>query len=90
MAGVWIFSENIEQTRGLLSIGSDLASKLGTTASAFLIGNADNADDCIACGADEVMVLPALAGDQPLDAYIPVIVTEAQKSDPDVFLITGT
>ena len=90
MAGVWIFAENLQQTAELLSIGSDLASKLVTTTSAFLIGNTDSADDCIAFGADEIMVLPALAGDQPLDAYIPVIVAEAQTADPDVFLIAAT
>ena len=90
MAGVWIFADNFEQTEELLSIGSDLASKLGTPVSVFLYGNTDRADDYIACGADEVLVLPALAGDQPLDAYIPVIAGEAQKTDPDVFLVAAT
>lgn len=90
MAGIWIFAEKIEQTEELLAIGSDLASQLGTTTSVFLIGNTENADDYIACGADEVLVLPELAGDQPLDAYIPVIIEEADKSDPDVFLVAAT
>jgi electron transfer flavoprotein alpha subunit len=90
MAGIWIFAESLEQTKELLSIGSDLASKLGTTTSVFLQGDTGGADDYIACGADEVLVLPALSEDQPLDAYIPVIAAEAQTADPDIFLIAAT
>ncbi|MBN2254549.1 MAG: electron transfer flavoprotein subunit alpha/FixB family protein [Deltaproteobacteria bacterium] len=90
MAGIWIFAESLEQTKELLSIGSTLASKLGTMTSVFLQGNTGVADDYIACGADEVLVLTALAEDQPLDAYIPVIAAEAQTADPDIFLIAAT
>jgi electron transfer flavoprotein alpha subunit len=90
MAGIWIFGENKEQTEELLSVGSDLALKMGTTISVFLLKNTGNADDYIACGADEVIVLPPLAEDQPLDAYIPVIAEEAHMDDPDMFLLTAT
>jgi electron transfer flavoprotein alpha subunit len=90
MAGIWIFAENREQTLELLNIGGHLALKMGTTLSALLPGNAEGARDYLARGADEVLLLPPLAGDRSLEAYLPVIVDAAIKAAPDVFLFSGS
>lgn len=90
MAGVWILAENREQTLELLNIGRDLASKMGTKLAAFLWQDRELAEEYISHGADEVMLLPSLPEDQPLDAYIPVIAEKAQKEDPDIFLVSAT
>ncbi len=90
MAGVWILAENRGQTLELLNIGRDLASKTGTKLAAFLWQNRELAEEYISHGADEVMLLPSLPEDQSLDAYIPVIAEEAQREDPDIFLVAAT
>jgi electron transfer flavoprotein alpha subunit len=90
MAGVWILAENREQTLELLNVGQNLAATLGTGLAAFVRHDGEMAQDYISHGADEILVLPSLPEDQPLDAYIPVIVDEAQKEDPDIFLIAAT
>lgn len=90
MAGVWILAENRDQTLELLNIGKDLADKMGTGLTVFLINNRELAQEYIAYGADEVLVLPDLPSDQTMDAYIPVIVDEARNEEPDAFLISGT
>jgi len=90
MAGVWILAENRGQTLELLNIGRDLASKMETTLAAFLWQDRELAEEYISHGADEVLLLPSLPEDQSLDAYIPVIAEEAQKEDPDIFLVAAT
>ncbi len=90
MAGVWILAENRGQTLELLNIGRDLASKMGTKLTAFLWQDRELAEEYISHGADEVMLLPSLPEDQSLDAYVPVITEEAQKEDPDIFLVAAT
>jgi electron transfer flavoprotein alpha subunit len=90
MAGVWIFAENQEQSLELLNIGTDLAAQLETKLVSLLYYNHEMAQDHINHGADEVLLLPPLKGDQLLDAYIPTIISEAQKEEPDIFLLAGT
>lgn len=90
MAGVWILAENRNQTLELLSVAAGLAEKLGTQVAAFLGGDPQLAQEYISCGADEVLILPPLAEDQPQEAYIPIIVEEARQGDPDIFLIAAT
>ena len=90
MAGAWIIAENREQTMELLTIGRQLAKTMGTRLSALLLQDRDSADDYISHGADEILLLPTLPDDQPLDAYIPVIAEEAQKKDPDIILVAAT
>ncbi len=90
MAGVWIISENREQALELLHIGRELAVKMGTSVSALLCQDREQAQDYINHGADEVFILPPLAGDQSIDAYIPIIIEEAKKNDPDLILISAT
>jgi electron transfer flavoprotein alpha subunit len=87
MAGVWIISEIREQALELLRIGRELAVKMGTNVSALIMQDRERAKDYIKHGADEVLILPPLAGDQSIDAYIPIVVEEAKKNDPDLILI---
>lgn len=90
MAGVWIISENREQALELLHIGRELAVKMGTNISALLSQDREQAQDYIKHGADEVLLLHPLTGDQSINAYVPVIVEEAKKDDPDLILIPAT
>ncbi|HVO67435.1 MAG TPA: electron transfer flavoprotein subunit alpha/FixB family protein [Syntrophales bacterium] len=90
MAGVWIISENREQALELLHIGRELAMKTGTGVSLFLSQDSEQARCYIEHGADEILILPPLAGDQSMDAYIPTIIEEAKKNNPDLILIPAT
>ncbi len=89
MAGVFVFSENADTVRELLGGGYGLAEKLGTRLAAFAM-DAGLAQEFIRCGADEVFVLPPLAPEQPIEAYLPVLADAARAEDPDVFLIGAT
>jgi electron transfer flavoprotein alpha subunit len=90
MAGILIFADTREQTLELLNVGRRLAADMKTALSAFLLHDPDGAGDFISRGADEVLLLPALADDQSLEACLPILVEEAKKSDPDVFLFAAT
>lgn len=90
MAGIWIISENRGQTLELLNIGREIAAKMGTRVSTLLSQDREQARDTIDHGADEVLLLPHLTGDQSIDAYIPIIVEEAKKGDPDCILLSAT
>jgi len=90
MAGVQIFAENREQAQELLYIGGKLAADLETTLSAYICNDAARAADYIAWGATEVLVLPSLAADQALEAYLPVLAAEAKSTDPDLILMAAT
>jgi electron transfer flavoprotein alpha subunit len=90
MAGVWIIADNREQTLELLTIGRELATTLSTKLTALLWHDREPADNYISHGADEILLLPSLPEDQPLDAFIPVIAVEAQKEDPDIILVAST
>jgi electron transfer flavoprotein alpha subunit len=90
MAGVWIIAENREQTLELLNIACELAADIGTRVAAFLSQDHERVQDYIDCGADEVLVLPPLASDQSIDAYIPIIAEEAKTGDPDLMLLPAT
>jgi len=88
MAEIWIFAESREQTLELLNAGRSLAGELGAQVVAFAL-ESGLAQEYASHGADEVLVLPPLAGDQPLEAYVPVIAEEAGRVRPDIFLIGG-
>lgn len=90
MSGVWIISENRERALELLNIGRQLAAKMGTRVSALLYHDREEVQDCISHGADEVLLLPPLSSDQSPDIYIPVIIEEAKKGDPDLILLPAT
>jgi electron transfer flavoprotein alpha subunit len=89
MAGIWVFAENREQTLELLNAGKNLATDFGSKLAAFT-WDRQLAQDYIAHGADEVLLLAPLAQDQPLECYVPVIVDAARTNDPDVFLVAAT
>jgi len=89
MAGIWIFAENREQTLELLNAGKGLAADFGTKLTAFAL-DGELAREYIAHGADEVLLLPPLAQDQPLESYVPVMADAARTEDPEVFLLAAT
>ena len=89
MAGIWVFAENREQTLELLNAGKDLAGALGAKLAAFT-WDRQLAQEYVACGADEVLLLTPLTEAQPLESYDPVIADAAQAEDPDVILVVGT
>lgn len=90
MAGIWIFAENREYAFELLNIGRRLAVKMGAPLTALLAGDDGAAHDCIARGADSVLLLSGQDADRSLDAHLPVIADEARQADPDVFLLAAT
>ncbi len=90
MAGVWIISDNRGRAMELLNIGRELASKMGTRVSALLYQDREEMEDYFNHGADEVMLLPPLTSEQPPESYIPVIIEEARKGDPDLILLAAT
>lgn len=90
MAGVWVFAEKGEQVLELLNAGRRLADELKTTLTAFALQDRAQAEKYIAHGADEVLLLQSLAGDQPLEDYVPVIAGAARQKEPDIFLLSAT
>ncbi len=89
MAEIWIFAENREHTLELLNVGRVVAEQLGAKILTFAQSN-QLAQEYINHGSDEILLLPALAEDQPLESYVPVITEEARRENPDVFLVGGT
>ncbi|MCL6559698.1 MAG: electron transfer flavoprotein subunit alpha/FixB family protein, partial [Firmicutes bacterium] len=90
MPGVWVIAENSHYTLELLNKGLEIAKGLNEKLVAFSFGNEALANDYISCGADEVIVLPALHREQPFEAYVPLIVAEAKKELPEAILISAT
>ncbi len=90
MSGVWIYADKHEQGWELITAGRALAARLGLELTALLAGDTDIAQDFIARGADEVVLLPPLAENQPIQDYVPLIADEVREADPDVFLITAS
>jgi len=90
MSGVWIISENRERALELLNIGRQLAATMGTRVSALLYQDGKEVQDYVSHGADEVLLLPPLSSDQSPDIYIPVIIEEAKKGEPDLILLPAT
>ncbi len=89
MAGIWVFAESREQTLELLTAGGGPARETGVKLVSFAL-DSESAGEYINCGSDEVYLLPPLAHDQPLEAYLPVMAEAAKEEDPDVFLIGAT
>lgn len=90
MAGVWIISENHERALELLNIGRQLAARMGTRVTALIYRDRKEVQDYVRHGADDVMLLPPLSMDQSPECYIPVIIEEAKKGDPDLILLPAT
>ena len=87
MALVWIFAESRGQSLELLKAGLDLAAEMGGARVAVLASDQQLAEVCLDHGADEVLLLPPLAPDQPLEAWVPVLVEAALIEDPDIFFV---
>jgi len=90
MAGIWIISENRQQTLELLNIGCELSARIGTRVAVFLSQDRERVQDYIQHGADEVFLLPPLAWDQTLDVYVHLVVEEVKTGDPDLILLCAT
>jgi electron transfer flavoprotein alpha subunit len=89
MPGIWVLGEGQDQTLELLSAGKNAAQAFETKLVAFT-PDRSLAQEYIAHGADEVLVLPQLADGQPLESYVPVLAETARHEDPDLFLIAAT
>jgi electron transfer flavoprotein alpha subunit len=89
MAGIWVFAEGRDHTLELLGAGINVAKALGAKLAAFA-PDGELARQYLAHGADEVFVLPELAQDQGLEAYVPVLAQAAAQEDPDVILMGAT
>jgi electron transfer flavoprotein alpha subunit len=74
----------------LLNIGRQLADKMGMRVAALLYQDREHVEDYINHGADEVMLLPPLSSEHPPESYIPVIIEEARKGEPDLILLPAT
>lgn len=90
MSGVWIYADRYEQGLEVLNAGRGLAQVLGTNLTALVSGDDAIAQDFIARGADQVLLLPPLADNQPIQDYVPLMADEAREGDPDVFLIAAS
>ncbi len=90
MSGVWIYADKYEQGLELLTAGRGLADMLGMKLTALVSGDINRAQDFITRGADEVLLLPPLAENQPVQDYVPIMADEARDADPDVFLIAAS
>jgi electron transfer flavoprotein alpha subunit len=89
MAGIWVFAENREQMLELLNAGRIPAAAFGTKLVAFA-WDRELAREYLAHGAEEVLLLPGLAQDEPLESCVPVIADAAKKEDPDVLFVAAT
>jgi len=90
MSGIWIYADKYENVLQLLTAGKILADKMGSKLTALLAGDDNTAQDIIARGADEVLLLPPLADNQPVQDYVPIIADEARDADPDTVLISAS
>ncbi len=90
MAGVWILADNHDQILELLAAGRSLADDIGMGLHLLLWDREEKSGEYFSYGADEIILLPALADGQPLSVYIPLIAEEAAREKPEVFLIGGS
>lgn len=90
MAGIWLFAENRGQALELLSIARSLADELNTNVSALVFKGGQDEQELLDCGADNIIYMTALAADQALGSYVPVVAEAAKKNDPDIFLLPAT
>jgi electron transfer flavoprotein alpha subunit len=87
MAGIWIYSEDTDIAKQLLTLGKELAGQLQQQVSALTIFEED-AKALVASGADKVFVLK---GDSAWpESYAPAVAELAGKEQPTVLFIGGT
>lgn len=90
MSGVMIWGNNREQVLELLNAGKDLAVELDTSLVAVACGDENQAREYVECGADTVLLLPALQEGQIIEDAVPLIIEEACSLEPDVFILPAT
>ena len=90
MPGVWIVAETREQACELLGAARSLAPDMGAAVTAVVPRGSATPEECIARGADEVLVLADLAPGEPFGAHLPVIEQEARGGSPDLILFSAT
>lgn len=90
MAGIFILADNRELTLELMNAGLSLAAQLRTGLTVLAQGETADARELIEHGADEVILIPALAEGQPLGDYVAGIAEEAKAADADVFFLSAT
>ena len=89
MAGIWVWAETREHTRELIGAAKQIAAWLGGGITALAAARED-AEAYLACGAGEVLLLPALPPEESGDALVPLLAEEVCRSGPDVFLVGAT
>ncbi len=87
MAGIWIYSEDTNVAKQLLTLGRDLSAKMKQPLCAVTIFEQD-AQELIASGADTVFVLKGNSA-WP-ESYAPALGELADKEKPAALLIGGT
>ena len=90
MAGIWIVAETREQAFELLGAGRSLAPDMGAVVTAIISKGSASPEECIARGADEVLLLAELVPGEPFGAQLPVLEQEARAASPDVILFSAT
>ena len=89
MAGIWIVAETREQAFELLGAARSLAPDMGAAVTAVVAKGSAAPEECIARGADEVLLLAELAPGEPFGAQLPVIEQEARASSPHAILFSA-
>lgn len=90
MPGIYIFADNKNSALELLSAGRSLVDAAGGRLSLFLCFDREEANEYIDRGADEILILPPPAEDQPYSAYAPLVVEEIRGGNPDLVLFCAT
>ncbi|OPY06575.1 MAG: Acryloyl-CoA reductase electron transfer subunit beta [Syntrophaceae bacterium PtaB.Bin038] len=89
MAGIWIIAETREQAFELLGAGRSLAPGMGAALTAVVAAGSASPEECIARGADEVLLLAELSPGEPYGAHLPVLEQEARAASPGVILFSA-
>jgi electron transfer flavoprotein alpha subunit len=90
MPGVWIIAETGEQVFELLGAGRLPAADMGAALTVVVSKGSAEPGECIARGADEVLLLAELAPGEPFGAHLPVLEQEAKAALPDLILFSAT
>ncbi len=90
MAGIWIVAETREQAFELLGAGRLPAADMGAALTAVVSKGPAVPEECIARGADEVLLLAELVPGEPFGAHLPVLEQEARASSPALILFSAT
>ncbi len=87
MGAIWVYSEDTDITKQLLTLGSQLAAQTDKSLCALMLNSADIAD-VIASGADKVY---CLKGDNPQpESYDQALAELAEQEKPDMVFIGAT